>query len=77
MFSVKEKRDIADAIQELLRATDHPELPEHEIAFSLQVQGEQIWSYAYIRNNGAVQNPSVNPWNENQAKVGNEKENEV
>lgn len=28
------------------------------------------WSWADIRNNGAVENPSKNPWNEQQDKEG-------
>jgi hypothetical protein len=66
MFSVKQKRDIADAVQQILRATGHPELPAGEIQFHLKVGGAAPWSWAYIRNNGAVIQPGVNPWNESQ-----------
>jgi hypothetical protein len=68
MFSVQQKRQISDAVQRILRETNHPELPEGEISFHLHVDGDQGWSWADIRNNGAVSNPTVNPWNENQAK---------
>jgi len=64
MFSLKQKRDIADKIQNILRETEHPELPSGEIQFSIHVSGEEAWSWADIRNNGAVTNPGVNPWNE-------------
>jgi hypothetical protein len=64
MFSVKQKREIADAVQRILRATAHPELPAGEISFTLSVQGADSWSWAEIRNNGAVLIPDVNPWNE-------------
>ena len=64
MFSVRQKREIADAVQKILRDTGHPELPEGEIQFSLHVQGAENWSWADIRNNGAVSNPDVNPHNE-------------
>jgi hypothetical protein len=68
MFSVAQKREIAEAIQKILRATEHPELPAGEISFSLHVDGaDPSWSWADIRNNGAVTNPEVNPWNEVQA----------
>lgn len=67
MFSVNEKRHIADAVQQILRATNHPELPAEEISFHLHVEGAEPWSWADIQNNGAVDQPSVNPWNE-QAK---------
>ena len=68
MFSIRQKHEIADAVHKILRATDHPELPPHpkEIQFELRVSGEEPWSWAVIRNNGAVPNPSVNPHNEMQ-----------
>ena len=66
MFSVRQKRDIAEKVQTILRGTNHPELPEGEIQFALHVVGVESWSWAEIRNNGAVQNPGVNPWNERQ-----------
>ena len=64
MFSIKQKRDIADKVQNILRETNHPELPEGEIQFLLHVDGAESWSWADIRNNGAITNPSVNPRNE-------------
>jgi hypothetical protein len=66
MFSVNQKRQIADAVQKILRDTNHPELPGGEISFNLRVDGAEPWSWADIRNNGAVTNPGVNPWNESQ-----------
>lgn len=68
MFSVKQKREISDAVQRVLRETNHPELPPGEIWFELHVYGAESWSYADIKNNGAVTNPVVNPWNESQDK---------
>ncbi|HLA29278.1 MAG TPA: hypothetical protein VJZ49_15435 [Syntrophales bacterium] len=65
MFSVRQKREIADAVQKILRETNHPELPKDgEISFSLHVDGDEDWSFADIRNNGDVENPGVNTWNE-------------
>jgi len=64
MFSVKQKREISDAVTRILRETNHPELPSGEITFNLHVDGEESWSWAEIQNNGAVTNPSVNPHNE-------------
>lgn len=66
MFSVAQKREIADAVQKILRATNHPELPPGEIQFALHVGGAEAWFYADIRNNGAVPQPEMNPWNEAQ-----------
>ena len=64
MFSVKQKREISDKIQKILRETNHPELPSGEIQFHLHVNGAESWSWADIKNNGAVENPSINPFNE-------------
>ena len=71
MFSVREKQKIAEEVQKVLRATNHPELPEGEIKFTLHVDGAESWSWADIKNNGAYSKdspPSVNPWNEKQDK---------
>jgi hypothetical protein len=67
MFSVQQKRDISEAVQKILKATGHPELPDGEVQFELHVQGAEGWSWAHIRNNGAVLKPTINPWNEAQA----------
>lgn len=64
MFSTQQKRAIADAVQKILRATNHPELPAGEIKFILRVDGAEEWSCAVIKNNGDVPEPGVNPWNE-------------
>lgn len=66
MFSVRQKRDISDKIQKILRDTNHPELPEGEISFTIHVTGSSSRSWAQIQNNGAVETPSVNPHNEAQ-----------
>jgi len=64
MFSVRQKREIADKVQAILRETNHSELPTGEINFSLHVDGAESWSWADIRNNGAITNPGINPHNE-------------
>lgn len=71
MFSVRQKREISEAVQKILRDTNHPELPEGEISFHLKVYGKENWSWTDIKNNGAVINPGVNPWNEAQDKQDN------
>ncbi len=68
MFSIRQKREIADAVQTILRNTNHPELPAEEIKFLLCVEGAESWSYAEIKNNGSVIQPDINPWNEFQDK---------
>ena len=64
MFSVRQKREISEAIQKILRDTGHTELPETEIKFLIRIDGASPWSWAEIRNNGSVANPQVNPHNE-------------
>ena len=65
MFSVEQKRDISAAVQRVLRGTNHPELPTTgEVSFLLHVDGAESWSFADIKNNGAVGDPGVNPHNE-------------
>ena len=64
MFSVQQKREISDSVQTILRKTGHPELPGGEISFHLHVDGAEDWSWADIRNNGAIINPSINVHNE-------------
>jgi len=68
MFSINQKREIADKIQTILRETNHPELPKDEIQFHIHIDGAEPWSWADIRNNGYfdTHQPSVNPWNEKQ-----------
>lgn len=66
MFSVRQKREIADAVQKILRDTNHPELPNGEIKFHLHVNGAESWSWADIQNNGSVLTPDINHWNEKQ-----------
>jgi hypothetical protein len=70
MFSVRQKREIAEKVQAILRETGHPELPEGEISFRLHVDGAESWSWADIQNNGVVRDPSVNEWNERQDPMG-------
>lgn len=64
MFSVQQKRSISVAVQKILQDTKHSELPDGEITFHLHVDGAESWSWADIKNNGAVKTVSVNPWNE-------------
>jgi len=66
MFSVKQKREISDAVQKILRGTNHTELPVGEIKFALSVEGAESWSWALIENNGSIVNPGISPHNEAQ-----------
>lgn len=69
MFSVEQKRHIAREVQRILAETKHPELPNGEINFHLHVMGAENWSWADIKNNSQVINPSINPHNERQATL--------
>ena len=64
MFSVRQRREISESVQAIIRTTDHPELPDGEISFYLHVDGAESWSWADIRNNSAVEHPRRNPHNE-------------
>jgi len=64
VFSIRQKREISDKVQKILRETGHPELPENEINFLLHVEGAESWSWADIRNNASVKNPNINLHNE-------------
>jgi len=66
MFSLRQKREISDKVQKVLKETEHPELPDGEISFNLHVDGAESWSWADIRNNGSVIEAGINPHNEMQ-----------
>ena len=67
MFSIQQKRYISEAIQKILRETNHPELPkEGEIKFHLYVVGSAPIFWADILNNCAVNDPTPDPWEEDQ-----------
>ena len=67
MFSVAEKKKIANEIEKLLLSFDHPEMPKKEPVFKLFIEGKEDWSWAEIEPNwkyNATNSPSVNLWNE-------------
>lgn len=64
MFSTKMKQEISDKIQEILRETNHRELPKDEIQFELYVDGAEDWSWAIITNNGEYNGEPGNLFNE-------------
>lgn len=55
MFSDVQKFQIARQIQNILKNTEHPELPLGEIDFDIKVYGDEPKSYSRIRNNGRVE----------------------
>ena len=70
MFSCSQKRKLSNEIQNIIRATKHPELPAGEIPFKIHIEGAEAWSWADIENNGAVTNPGINPYSEIKAILG-------
>lgn len=67
MFSVEEKKKIAEAVEKVLLDLKHPEMPKEKPFFRLYVAGKEPWSWADIQPNWTFNEsnqPTVNPWNE-------------
>lgn len=66
MFSVAEKKLIAQKLEELILSLKHPEMPTEKPNFTLHIYGKEPWSFADISPNWTFEKtaPSVNPWNE-------------
>jgi len=67
MFSVKEKQEIAQLIEDHLIKLNHPEMPKERPSFNLHVRGAESWSWAEITPNWKYSKenpPDINPWNE-------------
>jgi hypothetical protein len=68
MFSIKEKRLIAYAVERMLLELKHPEMPSEKPRFRLHIDGKEAWSWADIEPNwvfdDGIKDVSVNPWNE-------------
>ena len=65
MFSMAEKRFIAQKIEELLLSLNHPEMPDEKPVFKLHVDGSESWSWADIEPNWKFENGSSGRiWNE-------------
>jgi hypothetical protein len=66
MFSMAEKRHIAEVIEKILLDLKHPEMPTERPLFRLNVQGKECWSWAEIEPNWTFDKGSlqVNKWNE-------------
>jgi hypothetical protein len=63
MFSFQEKRIIARAIENTIKALNHPAIDNARICFQLHVCGKDEWEYADIEQNKAEHRPS-STWNE-------------
>lgn len=69
MFSLQQKKEIAQKVEEILLSYNHPEMPKEKPMFKLKVNGKEDWSWADITPNWTFNDknkPGVNPWNEKQ-----------
>ena len=67
MFSMAEKKHIAEVIEKTLLDLNHPEMPNKRPVFKLHVDGKESWSWADIEPNWKFTQdnpPNINPWNE-------------
>ena len=67
MFSMEQKRQIAEGVEKIVLGFKHPEMPTEKPRFSLHVDGKESWSFADIQPNWMFDDankPGVNPWNE-------------
>lgn len=67
MFSMKQKKFIAEELEKILLKLNHPEMPKEKPMFLLHVDGKESWSWADIKPNWTFNEsnpPGVNPWNE-------------
>ena len=67
MFSLAEKKRIAEAVEKVLLEIAHPEMPTERPEFKLHVDGKKSWSRADIDPNWKYENESATTshWNEN------------
>ena len=68
MFSIAEKRKIADEIEKFLLSLRHPEMPTEKPKFKIHIDGKESWSWADIEPNWVFDDgekiPQINPFNE-------------
>lgn len=67
MFSVEEKKKIAEVIEKTLLELNHPEMPKEKPRFKLHVDGKEGWSWADIEPNWVFEDGKemgINPFNE-------------
>jgi hypothetical protein len=68
MFSMSEKKHIAEEIEKILLGLNHPEMPKERPVFSLHVDGKESYSWADIKPNwtyGGNNAPTTTHFNEN------------
>lgn len=77
MFSIEEKKKIAEAVEKVILELNHPEMPKEKPTFTLHIKGKESWSWADIVPNWAFgdQKPKGRLWNEISREVLNETKN--
>ena len=70
MFSMNQKKEIAQKVEAILLSYNHPEMPTEKPEFRLSVRGKENWSWAEIEPNWHFDNtaPGINPHNEQVAE---------
>lgn len=73
MFSVSQKRELAQIIEDWLIALNHPEMPKAKPHFTLHIEGIGAENFANILPNWMVDEDRArrhaNPFNEKQAEL--------
>lgn len=67
MFSVRQKQEIAKAVEDVILSFNHPEMPSEKPEFAIRVIGKENYSWADIKPNWLFDEnlrPSINPHNE-------------
>lgn len=68
MFSIAEKRKIAEVIEKTLLKLNHPEMPKKKPMFHIRIEGKAEWSFADIEPNWVFDDghkvAGKNPFNE-------------
>ncbi|HEB41535.1 MAG TPA: hypothetical protein ENI08_00765 [Candidatus Dependentiae bacterium] len=64
MFSMQQKKELAEVIEKKILSFNHPEMPKEKPSFKLHVDGGFSW--ADIEPNWTFEDkePSINPFNE-------------
>lgn len=67
MFSMAEKKKIAEAVEKVILSLNHPEMTTEKVDFTLHVVGKEEWNYAEIFPNWTFDKknpPTSTEWNE-------------
>lgn len=70
MFSMQQKKELAEVIEKKILSFNHPEMPKEKPYFKIHIDGKEKWSWADIEPNWTFENkePSINLFNEVQVK---------